>query len=285
MRRDRWLQAALCVTAGTVLLTTGVCGVLSRWLAVPDPDGAPGSAVQASAASHASLPAPPADHAGVILGRSLFDSTPRSGGGGGGVRSVDAMLILTAVADDPVYSTALIVEGGGADPALYAEGDDLDGATVERIERTRVTVRLPGGDRETIRFGDPTPRKLVPVAAGTEGRDLRDGITRLDETHFTVERQTLEDALARLDVLAKDASVVPNFADGQAAGYRLTRVRARGVFAALGLRKNDVLTGVNGLAVDPVTLIEAMDDLKQADQILLEIQRNGTPLVVQYEIR
>ena len=57
------------------------------------------------------------------------------------------------------------------------------------------------------------------------------------------------------------------------------------VVAALGLRKNDVLTGVNGLPVDPATLIEALPGLKQADEIQLQIERNGAPLVVQYEIR
>ncbi len=288
MRRDRWRRAALGVTATTILLTAGVCGLLHQWLAVPHPDGAPGSAAAAPVASQAPLLDPRDDHDDVILGRSLFDSTPRSSGGGG-VRTVDAMLILTSVATDPAYSTALIVEGDAVDPEIYAEGDDLDGATVERIERARVVVRLPGGDRETLTLGTRRGHELTPVedapAAAPSRAELKAGITRRDDTHFAVEREALEGALTQLHLLIEDASVVPNFQDGHAAGYRLVKVRKGGLVDELGLRGNDLLTGVNDLSVDPATLYAGLGDLKQADEIRLQLERNGAPLVVQYEIR
>jgi len=295
MRRDRWLVALLSVAAGSALMAAGVCVSLSRWLTAPGPDGAPGPDVAAAVASPSpptDPPAPAGDPRDAIVERSLFSSAPGRGGGGGGGGATgrfDAMLIVTAVAEDPAYSTALIELDGDATPAVYGEGDALADATVEHIERTRVTVVLPGGDREVLRLGErergATPHKLKPATDKDARRDLRKEITRVDETHYEVPRDALEYALAHLGDMAKEAKVVPNFVDGQAAGFRLTKVKNKGLVSELGLRRNDVLTGVNGLPVEPAALIEGLDDLKQADQIRLQIERGGAPLVLEYEIQ
>ena len=61
-------------------------------------------------------------------------------------------------------------------------------------------------------------------------------------------------------------------------GYRIYPGRDRTVFAAAGLRPGDIVTAVNGTALnDPSRSLQLLNELSQSSQINLTVDRGGQP--------
>jgi general secretion pathway protein C len=64
-------------------------------------------------------------------------------------------------------------------------------------------------------------------------------------------------------------------------GYRVTPARNRDAFSALGLEPGDVLTEVNGTALnDPASSLQVFESLGEASMATVTLLRNGNPQVV-----
>ncbi len=243
-----------------------------------------------------------------IMDRSLFDSSKVGStgvalGGGSGddgeqeATDLGATLILTSVATDPRYSTALILlEQDDAFPEVYGVGDALSDATVEEIVRKRVYVRRGNGSLEYLEIGK-APEKTRSSRSGRDendedrrksrrGRtDWSEGITKIDDTHYQVERSAIDKALGQLDRLSRDARVVPNYQDGKTNGFKIFSIKRNSAYKHLGLKNNDVLTGVNGMEIrDPKSAMDVYNKLQTESQISLEIIRKGEPMTIEYDI-
>lgn len=199
---------------------------------------------------------------------------------------VDAELLVTTVAPQPVYSSALVVVEDTNRVVLV--GDRVAGATVEEIRRGAVELRLDDGSRDLLVFGSREPAQPArpPRKPGGKPRiDWSEGITAVDETHYEVTEDALGRALENLGELSKTAKVVPNFVDGTVSGYRIFRIRSSGPFGSMGLRDNDVLKSVNGQSLEPKTILSTVDSLQGAEQFSLEVQRGDEIVQLEYEVQ
>ena len=238
-----------------------------------------------------------------IVGRSLFDSsqadqplTSTSTAEGEEQEATDlgATLILTSVAGDRRYSTALILaDKEDPYPGVFAEGDALaDDATIDEIQRRRVYVKRGTGAREYLEIGGEAPKKSRSSRSSDDadskrrGRiDWSEGVTKIDDTHFQIERSAVDSALANLDRLSRDARVVPNFQDGKSNGFKIFSIKRNSAARNLGLQNNDVITGVNGSPLtSPDKALQMYSSLQNESSISLEIIRKGEPVTMEYDI-
>ena len=238
-----------------------------------------------------------------IMDRSLFDSS-KVGSTGAAITNegeeqeatdLGAALILTAVADDRRFSTALILLEKDDDfPEVFGEGDALADATVDEITRRRVYLMRGNGSREYLEIGGEGAKKKKKAGDSDERADKRkrtgridwaEGITKIDDTHYQIERSAVENALANLDRLSRDARVVPNFQDGKSNGFKIFSIKRNSAARNLGLKNNDVLTGVNGTPLtSPDKALELYTQLQSEGHIELDIQRKGEPVTMEYDI-
>jgi general secretion pathway protein C len=73
----------------------------------------------------------------------------------------------------------------------------------------------------------------------------------------------------------------PYFVAGQQQGYRVYPGRDRKQFAALGLRPGDLIKDIDGAALtDPQQAMEIFQNLGNADQVSVTVERNGQPEVL-----
>ncbi len=239
-----------------------------------------------------------------IVGRSLFDSsqadqplTSTSTAEGEEQEATDlgATLILTAVAGDRRFSTALILaDKEDPYPGVYAEGDALaDDATIDEIQRRRVYVKRGSGAREYLEIGGEAPKKGRSSRSDDDGAtkkrrgriDWSEGVTKIDDTHFQIDRNAVDNALANLDRLSRDARVVPNFQDGKSNGFKIFSIKRNSAARNLGLQNNDVITGVNGSPLtSPDKALQMYSSLQNESSISLEIIRKGEPVTMEYDI-
>jgi general secretion pathway protein C len=173
-------------------------------------------------------------------------------------------------------SEAMIATGNQPDE-LYRIGDTVEGgngATLHRVYADRVILNH-NGRLETLRRPDeaaatpgarrsPLARAPSPVLSPSENP--------------TPLRQVISNNASKLTNIMRFA---PHVEGGQVIGFRVTPGQDADAFAGLGLEPGDVVTDINGLALDdPSRGLQAFEALGEATMANVTIMRNGTPQVI-----
>ena len=178
---------------------------------------------------------------------------------------------------DPVAARAIIAGGKGAEDA-YAVGDNLPGKAVLReIYADRVILEYRGR-METLRL--PKDDLKGGVIANNQvskarGRGVRQAGTADNAVLLRQYRDALINNPQSLMNLV-NASPVSEKGTGKLKGYRIRPGKDRKLLGRFGLKSGDVVTGVNGVALNnPIKALEIMRDLSTSTSVTLDVERNG----------
>lgn len=247
-----------------------------------------------------------------IVRRNIFDSAnslaskpaeepkdPNTEGEVDKVSDIDATLIATSVATDPIWSTALVSTDDGVH--VYRIDEKLLDATIKDIQRPSLEraariILLRGGELEYLEAGGKKkPKKSnakkggdnkKPKPKGRKGRRDWNGIKKTGDNTYDVPEDDVKWALDNLDKMSREARVVPNFADGQTNGFKVFAIRRNSALRKMGLKNNDVLTSVNGYDLSNTEkALEIYSKLQAEKSFSLEVLRNGEPVTMEYNIR
>jgi general secretion pathway protein C len=165
---------------------------------------------------------------------------------------------------------ALIASGSG-DEKLYTTGESLPGNTrLKAVFPDRVILDRKGR-YETLRMVDTQatggstyiPRRRGAAQTRQLGADSR--VLKMRAEILKNPRK-----------LAELVSAQPAYENGVFAGYRIITRRPDPVFDELNLKSGDVITQVNGIAIDsPQKGLQALQQLSRASQASITIKRNG----------
>jgi general secretion pathway protein C len=168
---------------------------------------------------------------------------------------------------------------------LYRTGDSIDNATVKMILREKVVLTVNEQDeiltmeevvasKRSIRGGRPrsdTLARKLPVS----------GYPR----KITLNRERIESALENLGELMDQATIRPHIEDGAAAGISITGIKPNALFRRMRLRNGDIITGVNGRAIESVEdAISIFEDFNSASELKIDIKRRGRNQTLDYRI-
>ncbi|MEO0576208.1 MAG: type II secretion system protein GspC [Pseudomonadota bacterium] len=165
-------------------------------------------------------------------------------------------------------NNALAIISDGREEKLYSLSDSNNtikpGITLHSVQARSVVVNergvfkkieLPEPDENSP--ARPTPRRTTQRAP-TPRRDVKQVLTE-NVTQFT-----------------QIVSPRPYFVGGQQRGYRLYPGRDRQKFAALGLRPGDIVTEIDGTALNnPTQGAQIFNSLADAQSVSVTIERNG----------
>lgn len=239
-----------------------------------------------------------------ITSRNLFNADgvipnalskkPDQPGGEGGPEEGPAVpteltqliLVGTLVHANPTKSVATIENKSGGKVLPYFITDDIDGlALLMKIERKRAIFRNQRSGRlEYIEIKDETQ-----ISFGRTKSPAKAGEIVQQGNNFTLQRTDLNEYLKNFNDIIQQATAVPNFVPGGGGaidGYRLIDIAPGSVYEKLGLKKGDVIKGVNGETVDSATkALELYNQLKSSNRVNLDIERNGAKDNFQYDIQ
>jgi general secretion pathway protein C len=221
-------------------------------------------------------PAPLTRHAGVdvqsVISAHLF-----------GVATVDpsaqdpanapqstANLVLagTIATQDPKRGVAIISDGGPS--KVYSVGDNVGGASLHSVYLDHVILDR-GGQLETLLL----PRLLgpgmrgPPVVRRSGGADPRT-VTAVDNIRRLVQQDP--------GILDQVMRTVPSYdnAAGKLRGFRAYPGRNRQIFNKLGLKPGDLVTAINGTALDdPQRSQEVFNTIQTSDHVSVTVERGG----------
>jgi general secretion pathway protein C len=189
---------------------------------------------------------------------------------------------------DSTLARAIISAGGAAEDS-YALGDALPGGAVLReIHSDRVVLEYQGR-RETLRLAEQAaaPAAAPPRVAllSSSGPPTVEAAGALDNAALLREyRQALiSNPQSLVDVIR--AVPVNDAQSGALKGYQISPARDRRLLSRFGLRSGDVVTAVNGVALDnPVKALEVMQTLATASKLNLTVERNGETQSFIYDV-
>ncbi len=198
--------------------------------------------------------------------------------------SLHAQLMATVLANRPEWSMCTLRDLTANDTSVYMVGDTFMGATVLEIQDLKAII-VNGGHREFIDLDAAGTGAATPIAAATP-KVTADGIKKLDDKHYQIERSTVNSALANLNDLAMQARIVPSFKNGQANGFKLFSIRPDSLYSKIGVQNGDVIQSINGLDMNsPDKALEAYTKLRDAPSLDLQIERGGQTMSMHYGIQ
>ncbi len=273
--------------AAAALLFTVLLGLeASRliWQLVPMPDQGGWVPRPASADQSASAPA---QQAGLniqpLLAARLF----------GQYKAQEAPVVATVEAPDTNLRLKLrgiiemeeerlsraMIEASNGDLESYALGQSVPGgASLHAIFTDRVLLRR-GGRLETLRLEKDAPSTALAeyssAASGYKGE--ADSAARVLDSSTAAKLTNIRNELLNDPTKASQyLRVQPARQNGAMKGYRIYPGRNRDLFREAGLRPGDIVTAINGVALDdPSRSLQLLSDLSSAQQFNLTIERGG----------
>ncbi len=201
-------------------------------------------------------------------------------------------LLGVFASDNEKNASAIIGEASGGQSVVFV-GEPVPGGygTLKLVFRDRVVIDR-GGRLETLRMEDLTAQ-LGDLSGGAEGKEAEAGAPRtLDKRKDVQLTQTLNDMRGKLRdnpaALTDVISIEPQYdkASGQLQGYRLGPGKDRKLFGRFGLQRNDLVTAINGVTLDdPTRTLSLLDELNNAKELTLDLQRGGQPVTVQLSLQ
>ena len=174
-------------------------------------------------------------------------------------------------ADNPKLAHAIIADGSGNEQVYFVNSTLPGGATVQQIQADRV-VLARAGQLEVLRL----PREGAGAGGPSAG-----GFTQPQAIappgQPNVQELVAQNAPGFLAVV-RPQPFMPN---GQLKGYRIYPGPNRQAFASLGLRAGDLVTEINGIALNnPAQGMEVFRSLGDAPQVTVTVERDGQPQVL-----
>lgn len=205
--------------------------------------------------------------------------------------SLPLQLVGTIVHVNPLRSVATLnLRNKNEQMAFRAEQvipDNL--ATVTKIERNKVIFRNNATQRlefielkeeAKLTFGKSSgPVGVAPKQVGE--------VMQKSETEFELKRDDVNRLTGNLPELLQQARAVPNIGpNGQPNGFRIMDIQPGSIYERLGLRRGDVIKGVNGEPVDsPAKAMELYNALRTSGNINIQIERGGRSENMNYNIQ
>jgi general secretion pathway protein C len=181
--------------------------------------------------------------------------------------AANLVLAGTIATQNPKRGVA-IVSDGGAPSKIYSVGERIGGASLHSVYLDRVILDRNGA-LETLLL----PRQLLPGTRGAAPERLSANANTVKAVESI--RHMVQQDPSILDQVMRTVASYDNAA-GKLRGFRAYPGRNKQIFNKLGLKSGDLVTAVNGTALDdPQRSQEVFDTIQTSDHVTVTVERNG----------
>jgi len=209
-------------------------------------------------------------------------------------QNLDIRLRGTIISPQSNQSYAILETIKTRQQDLYRIGDQIDGAELVQVAPEEIHLRRDGimeklkivdtkstsNARSVLR--NPQQRQAPRTAPKTETSKIAQAVGR---NRFIVNREVLNQDITDLYSLMSQVHVQPFLKNNQPHGFRVSSIRPNGIFYQLGIRNNDVVVQLNGVAVrQPDDIMGLYRQIQELDTVTVEVERRGRPLTLTYSL-
>jgi hypothetical protein len=202
----------------------------------------------------------------------------------------DVKLLATVVSDtNPRWSFASLLDGQQSE--LCRMGDKVGDRVIAGI--TWRYLFLERDDElcflDLFSETNLAKREQRPGRRGKQNRvkdQFKSGVKVLGKNERLVERRLMDRVMANPAKFAKTVRFRPQRKNGKIVGYKLRRMRRSSPLSLLGLKRRDVIKGINGIELTSMDKVfEAYQGLKSAKNVRFSITRRGKPVELKIRIQ
>lgn len=260
-----WLSVVL-------VIAIGFYAARLVWLLVPEP--AAGAWTPPAFAGIPASSAARADQSAYapIAEAHLFGEASADAPVGDAANAPETQLALSlrgsVAAADERFAHAIIADSSGMEKVYFLNDALPGGATLHQVQADRVILSrggvleallLPRDPGAVVSAGDAGQQRMPPPVA-RRNASMQDVVTQNAGT---------------ITEIIRPQPYMPN---GELKGYRIYPGRNREQFVGLGLKPGDLVTEINGMALNnPAQAMEMFRALADTTQVTVTIERDGQP--------
>jgi general secretion pathway protein C len=209
------------------------------------------------------------------------------------ITTLPLILLATNVGVTDKDSYATLINTADQHQGSYSLGDRIPGASgkLRLVHYKYIEFENNGHIERLVLPGQQAP--ITPTVAETkpvEGDDIEalaeNGIRKIDDNNYEIDRKLIDQVLANPMGLGKQARIVPSVKDGKPDGFKLYAIRPNSAIAKLGLTNGDTLEAINNFQLTSVDkALEAYTKLKDSTTLELEVVRRGKQMNLKYVIK
>ncbi len=206
------------------------------------------------------------------------------------------VLVITA-SSDPEWSFAALTATGETKSVLRRRGGEVSGKKLHFVGWDRVWFQNGSSLCQAMLFKQPDMPAAKPVEVapppspskgGAPGLDpaLAKGIQKVSANEFNIDRGVVDKILENQSELMRQARIVPEQENGKTVGIRLFGIRPETLLGTLGMENGDRLQTINGFDMaSPEKALEAYARLRTADKLVVQVNRRGQNMNLDYNIK
>ena len=176
------------------------------------------------------------------------------------------LALLGTVSGTGGFDLAVIEEKNKKKQGLFREGDAVAAATIIRIMRGMVVLRVDGRD-EILKMEEGDQRSEVG-GQRPEGRGVKNVIK--------VKKADIDDAFKNMGEILAQVRIRPYFSSGKPDGFMVSRIKPESIFQKMGMQNGDIIQSVNDQPIkSPDDMMKLYKGLKSGSEIMLNIKRKG----------
>jgi general secretion pathway protein C len=204
-------------------------------------------------------------------------------------------LIATIESSDPAYSMATIHDTETDLLGPFEIGEAVrPGVVLHSVERGRVMLRsgralsvleLPDPEDRRKRKRKPKIKKKKSTRKNPRAIPGAEDAIECKKNHCTVQREFVDELIAKPSLLSKQARIVPAIRDGETQGFKFYGIRRGSLPRLLGLKNGDLLMAVNGTDLDSMDrAMNLYTKLRRANHLSVRIKRKGKVVTKEIQI-
>ena len=206
-------------------------------------------------------------------------------------------VLVIAASSDPEWSFAALSGTSDTKSVLRRRGGEMNGKTVHFVGWDRVWFQNGSALCQAQLFKQPEVHAAAPPPAATASApakggapgippDLAKGIQKLSPTEFNIDRSVVDKILENQSELMRQARIVPEQENGKVVGIRMFGIRPETLLGTLGMENGDRLQTINGFDMaSPEKALEAYARLRTADKLVVQVNRRGQNMNLDYNIK
>lgn len=231
----------------------------------------------------------------LILQNNIFDANSRSATATMTLPSYgDASSAVAVRAELKLIGTVVAAEDsfalleGNNELKIYHLGDMVPGdGTVEKIIRNQVQIRNRDQSLTTLLLLEKEPNQTSSASHPTAGFEKSaGGVRNVGKNRWRISRNMGESVRDNFAAQMRLVQMQPRIQSGKINGFMIQRIDSSSILARLGLKTGDVVVDVNNTRLDsPEKALQIFQQLREARQITLAVERNNKPMSLLYEIQ
>lgn len=183
------------------------------------------------------------------------------------------LALLGTVSGAGEFDFAVIEEKKEKKQGLFRKGDAVAAATIIKIMRSMVVLRVDG--RDEILKMDEGDQKSEVRGRRSESRGVKNAIK--------VKKADIDDAFKNMGEMLAQVRIRPYFSSGKADGFMVSRIKPESIFQKMGMQNGDIIQGVDNQPIkSPDDMLKLYNGLKSGSTINLNIKRKGRQEELKY---